>query len=457
LEYPEEYIYYDDPETGKRIRLKLKNYFHGVPEENWSLSGMKQDENQQLWTGKTPGSQIPIGAQSSGYYVDEKHFNDPRADEYYRNVIIHNIGDNIFNASKLLNQAKDLINKFQYEKAKKSISEAKYIFESIKNVKGIEECEVLTNSIDYTHKEKLDLILKTKQRIHNLILKEKLERCNLFGTNLKSKCNLILEIKKIIDEPKILGFLMYKFPDNKSDEYKDEIDKIFELIDETNKNPYIQIDLPEKITGVGVKTCEFCKIARAYDFGILLLSPKNVNAYLEAGMFLALGKKVICLRNKDLLHKTPFDLDSFIEICYTSLEELENLWDGKLIKYFEWLVKEYSQEELDYNFKFYEYQDNFCLEITPKYDHITPFEFRVKKNESWKILDFKFGPSGEVPEILELQYNYDSIDIIENGNKYTLWRSNYEANPEHSYFIILREKPEVFLIGKPSSVKEYTL
>lgn len=456
MEYPDEYIYYEDPETGEKIRMKLKNYFPGVPEESWGLSGLKYNEPNQNWTGKIPDSQIPIGAQSSGYYVDERNYNDPRADKYYRDVIIHNVGGVIFNASNLLNQAKELINNYQYEQAKKMISEAKALFNSINNIKGITTCDELANSIDTIHKVKLDSILKTKQRVHNIILKEKLEKCNLFANNLKSVCNLKQKIRGIIEKPKILGFFMYKFPDMEFTSYRREIDKIIGLITKINQNPYLQIDLPEKVTELGVKTCEFCKIARTYDFGILLLSPKNVNAYLEAGMFLALGKKVIFLRNKSILSKTPFDLDSFIEICYNSLEELENLWNGKLTPYFEWLVKEYCQEELDYNFKFYKYQKSLCLEITPKHNHITPFEFRVKKEERWKILDFRFGPSGEVPENLVLQDNYESMfDIIEN--EYTVWRSNYEANPEHSYFIILREKPEVILIGKPSSLKEYTL
>ncbi len=71
-------------------------------------------------------------------------------------------------------------------------------------------------------------------------------------------------------------------------------------------------------------------------------------------------------------------------------------------------------------------------------------------------MDFKFGPSGEVPETLDLLGNYESNNIVENGIKYTLWRSNYEANPEHSYFIILRELPEVFLIGKTSKLSQFT-
>lgn len=455
LEYPDEYIYYYDPETGEKRRLKLKNYFPGIPEENWGLSGMKFDVVRQTWTGKTPDSLIPVGAQSSGYYVDEEHFNDPRADNYYRYVIIQNVGETTLKASELLNQAKELISNYQYDEAKKKISTAKSTFDSVRNLNGMKICEELENSIDLIYNEKLNSILKTKRRIHFLILKDKLERCNLFPTNLNSTCNLRAEIKEIIEVPKILGFFMYKFPDEKFDDYAKEINKIFKLIGKTNENPYIRIDLPEEITGLGVKTCEFCRIARAYDFGILLLSPKNVNAYLEAGMFLALGKKVVCLRNKDILSKTPFDLDSFIEICYNSLEDLEKLWNEKLISYFDWLIEEYCKEELEYYFKFYKYQGKECLEIKPKHDYITPFEFRVKKGESGKISDFKFGPSGEVPENTDLLGNLETNDIIEDGVEYTFWRSNYEANPDHSYFIILREMPEEFSIGKPSDLRKY--
>jgi len=134
---------------------------------------------------------------------------------------------------------------------------------------------------------------------------------------------------------------MYQFPREDEHEYKLEIKKINELIKNLNKDPLIEIKFPSESTGLDVKTCDFCKFSRSYDFGILLASPINANAFLEAGMFLSLGKRVILLNNSNKLEKLPFDLEPFFVIWYNNLEKLEKEWSRKIPKYIQKIKKYY--------------------------------------------------------------------------------------------------------------------
>lgn len=188
-------------------------------------------------------------------------------------------------------------------------------------------------------------LISNKKYIHRLIYEEELERCPMHQ-DIETMCNEKRFIKEIIENPKIFGFFMYQFPrdtnesDNekekiKKENYKSEISKIKELINEVNKDPIIDIKDALDVTGQDVAICKFCKIARSYDFGILLMTPKNVNAFLEAGMFMSLGKKVIFLNNASISSEAPFDVRPYIRVDYHNLEELEREWNLHIPEYFE--------------------------------------------------------------------------------------------------------------------------
>ncbi|MEJ2251889.1 MAG: hypothetical protein P8Y97_19800 [Candidatus Lokiarchaeota archaeon] len=138
---------------------------------------------------------------------------------------------------------------------------------------------------------------------------------------------------------------MHQFPKNTKSDYFHEILK--SLIKDLNEDSLINIDLPFHVTGLDIKTCDFCRIARSYDFGLLLLDPPNVNAYLEAGMFISLGKKVILLNNEKRVQNAPFDLSPYFYIPNKNLEELETNWYRKIPKYLENLISYF----LNFDFK----------------------------------------------------------------------------------------------------------
>lgn len=205
-------------------------------------------------------------------------------------------------------------------------------------VKELEE--IFTRNDEKTRKT----LITNKNKIHSLMIQEETNmRCPLHE-ELDAKCMKIDKIRKTINKPKIHGFLMYEFPKKQNENYKnykEEVDKIIELINFVNENPLFKIKTPEQATSMDVKTCDFCRIARSYDFGILLLSPPNPNAFLEAGMFLSLGKKVILLNNELSLKNAPFDLTPYFYLNYKNTSELEENWNKKIIPFLQNIEKTY--------------------------------------------------------------------------------------------------------------------
>lgn len=232
----------------------------------------------------------------------------------------------------LFEKAKILLKQCNFAQAKILIQNAKNF--SINNglEKGIIRADQLIKNLD----EDFDKIRKNlqanKKKIHHLIYEEKLNRCPLHE-EIDTHCMKIRSIKKLIEKPKIYGFFMYKFPSDNDHEYLLEIKKIKALIKILNRDPLIKIKLPSYSTDLDIKTCDFCKFARSFDFGLLLLNPANPNAFLEAGMFISLGKKVILLNNELRSKYAPFDLTPYFYIPYHNLEELEENWKRKLPKY----------------------------------------------------------------------------------------------------------------------------
>ncbi|MHA1755426.1 MAG: hypothetical protein ACTSVV_01560 [Promethearchaeota archaeon] len=199
----------------------------------------------------------------------------------------------------------------------------------------------------------IDKIIENKKKIHSLLYENYLDRCCLHS-EIESRCNKIDEIKALIEKPKIFGFFMYQFTltrrfGRRNKAYDEEINKIKELIRKINeKEPLIEIKLPQEITGMDVKTCDFCKFSRSFDFGILLLNPINGNAYLESGMFLSLGKKVILLNNTSRSEKAEFDLSPFFYIPYSNLDHLEINWNRKITEFINKIKNYYIREPFNY-------------------------------------------------------------------------------------------------------------
>ncbi len=195
-----------------------------------------------------------------------------------------------------------------------------------------------------------------------MIYNNGINRCTIFNKPFE-KCGKEDKIKKILEIPKLMGFFMYQFP--KKDQinnnqtnyeskefyklYLDEINELKRIIQDLNQsNDLIQISFPDEATDTLTKACSFCEIARSYDFGILLMTPANTNAFLEAGMFMSLGKRVIFLNNDLYPIKPSFDTTSYFYIHYSSIDEIEMRWNKKMPNFLDELLKNYLEFEISF-------------------------------------------------------------------------------------------------------------
>jgi len=69
--------------------------------------------------------------------------------------------------------------------------------------------------------------------------------------------------------------------------------------------------------GTGTKFCNICRYALASDFGIVSLTPLNLNVFQEIGLMQGLKKPLIYLLNPNLKEKLPFDIDDQIYVEHT--------------------------------------------------------------------------------------------------------------------------------------------
>lgn len=240
-------------------------------------------------------------------------------------------------------EAKKYLKKKKFAETYLIIDLIKKIVEEAKIDKFNSELGKFEKEIEY---KKLKHLVLNKKRIHRAVYEESLKKCNMHE-ELSTECMKRRKIKKKIETPEIFGFFMHEFPKLENDRYdlfelyKEEVQCIEDLIGITNKNSLINIIVPTEATGLDVKICSFCEISRSYDFGLLLLSKLNPNAFLEAGMFLSMGKKVILLINEDLNVKVPFDLTPFFHVHYDSIKELKDSWEQKVVPFLNNLIDDY--------------------------------------------------------------------------------------------------------------------
>lgn len=93
---------------------------------------------------------------------------------------------------------------------------------------------------------------------------------------------------------------------------------------------YHIFDAAEEV-GLGIKICKICRLAQASDFGIDILTPENLNVYLEAGMMMGMEKRNLYIASQNILNKqnkslkdVAFDLSDQLVISHKSETELLN-------------------------------------------------------------------------------------------------------------------------------------
>lgn len=140
--------------------------------------------------------------------------------------------------------------------------------------------------------------------------------------NYPRRCNLLEREKEQLERAeKYTAFLMYQFIGQ--DEY------LVDAIKEFFHSPIYHVFDAGQEAGLGIKICKICRLAQASDFGILILTPENPNAYLEAGMMMGMGKRNLYIASHNILKvdgKTlkdvAFDLSDQLVIEHKTKKEL---------------------------------------------------------------------------------------------------------------------------------------
>jgi|GEM_PF-2246416 len=140
--------------------------------------------------------------------------------------------------------------------------------------------------------------------------------------NYPRRCNLLETEKEQLERAeKYTAFLMYQF--SEQDDYLvDTIKRFFQ------SPTYHIFDAREEV-GLGIKICKICRLAQASDFGLVILTPENLNVYLEAGMMMGMGKRNLYMASRNILkaqNKTlkdiAFDLSDQLVIEHGNPGEL---------------------------------------------------------------------------------------------------------------------------------------
>lgn len=140
--------------------------------------------------------------------------------------------------------------------------------------------------------------------------------------NYPRHCNLLENEKEHLERSeKYKAFLMYQFS-GQDDYLVDTIKSFFH-------SPTYHVFDASQEAGLGIKICKICRLVQASDFGIMVLTPENPNAYLETGMMMGMGKRNLYVASRNILkaqNKTlkdiAFDLSDQLIIEHGDATEL---------------------------------------------------------------------------------------------------------------------------------------
>ncbi|MBA7655828.1 hypothetical protein ES703_63737 [subsurface metagenome] len=84
-------------------------------------------------------------------------------------------------------------------------------------------------------------------------------------------------------------------------QFSEQDDYLVDTIKRFFQSPtYHVFDAREEV-GLGIKICKICRLVQASDFGIMVLTPENPNAYLETGMMMGMGKRNLYIVSRNIL------------------------------------------------------------------------------------------------------------------------------------------------------------
>ncbi len=94
---------------------------------------------------------------------------------------------------------------------------------------------------------------------------------------------------------------------------------------------------------------------------------------------------------------------------------------------------------------------DYCLEIRPRFDRISPFMIGVKleEKESKKIKKCWPGSAGRVPTTVMMQGVSPGKGTLPDGSEWWIWEHDNEINSTSSSYLFYEERPTCLWIGHP--------
>lgn len=103
--------------------------------------------------------------------------------------------------------------------------------------------------------------------------------------------------------------------------------------------------------------------------------------------------------------------------------------------------------------------DGSCLEIRPRFDHITPFAVVVDYDEklSGNVTQCSPGPANLVPTG-HVAFNWiNSETTLTDGTHAWVWGGNNEANSTNSYYLFYKRRPKRIWFGPKQNLRRVNL
>lgn len=256
-------------------------------------------------------------------------------------------------------------------------------------------------------------------------------------------------------------WLTYAWKDN---EDKD-IDFIIQELDETDLE--IRFDRRSLIPGQRLWTQigDYITNSEECDAWGIILTSNSINSQPCIEELSYALDRALSVKNEDfpifaLLHHISFsEMPPALRIRLCISLEQDN-WVDQVIAAVNKTSVGFNPSDLD---EFYTKEhiagDEFCIEVRPRFNRISPFYIAVDlaENESGNVTNFRHGPAGIVPTGWVAQGKVNESNRLENGTPIWLMGANNEANSSSSYYLFYKKRPKRIFCGHPSDIQELTL
>lgn len=110
----------------------------------------------------------------------------------------------------------------------------------------------------------------------------------------------------------------------------------------------------------------------------------------------------------------------------------------------DWILKEHINSD-----------NNYVLELRPRFDRISPFAIAVdyQEKENGNVIKAEFGPSNIIPNGHVAFSWIDSETTLTDGTRAWVWGANNEINSTNSIYLFYKKRPKRIWFGHQQNLK----